>query len=350
MAGFQNKLRTGADPLVRQTAWHTKRVEAPIDPELPIIDPHHHVWDRESRYLIEELADDVYSGHNIISTVFVQCAAMYRADGDPAMAPTGETEFVNGIAAMAASGLYGKSRLCEGIVGFADLRMGAAVEKVLEQHLRVGGGRFRGVRHASNWDTDPEVQKVIRLKVPRHVLNEVKFYEGFAKLGPLGLSFDVWTYFHQLDDVSKLAKKFPGTAIIVDHIGGLLGMGSYAGRKDEIFAAWRKEISSLAQNPNVMIKLGGLGMHSCGFHFEARDTPPTSQELADVWRPYLEHCIEAFGVDRAMFESNFPVDKQSCSYVTLWNAFKRIAQGYSEAEKVALFRGTAARVYRLQPA
>ena len=242
MAGSRNKLRTGEDPLLREAAWHAQDVEAPIDPAFPIIDPHHHVWDRESRYLLEELADDVYSGHNVVSTVFLQCGSMYRAGGDSAFAPIGETEFVNGIAAMAASGLYGNARLCEGIVGFADLRMGAAVEKVLEEHVRVGGGRFRGVRHASGWDTDPAVQAVIRLKVPQHVLGEPKFREGFAKLGPLGLSFDAWTYYTQLDDVAALAKAFPDTTIVVDHVGGLLGIGGYAEHPDEVFTAWRKAI------------------------------------------------------------------------------------------------------------
>lgn len=349
MIGSRNKLRTGDDHLISWQAWHAQHVEAPIDPDMPIIDPHHHVWDRDSRYLLEELADDVYSGHNVISTVFLQCGSMYRADGDPAFAPIGETEFVNGIAAMAASGAYGNTRLCEGIVGFADLRMGAAVEKVLEEHIRVGGGRFRGVRHASGWDTDPAVQEVIRLKVPQHVLGEARFREGFAKLGPLGLSFDVWTYYPQLEDVAALAKAFPDTAIVIDHVGGLLGIGGYAGRRDEVFAAWRRAIFNVAQQPNVTVKLGGLGMVSCGFDFHKREQPPGSEELAEIWRPYIESCIEAFGVNRAMFESNFPVDKQSCSYVSTWNAFKRIAAGYSEAEKSALFRETAARVYRLRP-
>jgi predicted TIM-barrel fold metal-dependent hydrolase len=273
---------------------------------------------------------------------------MYRADGDPAYAPVGESEFVNGIAAMAASGTYGPVRLCEGIVGFADLRMGAAVEGVLEQHLRVAGDRFRGVRHASGWHTDPEVLKVIRLPVPEHVLAEGKFREGFAKLAPLGLSFDAWLYFHQLGDVEDLADAFPDTTIVLDHVGGLLGIGGYAGRRQEVFEQWRQAIIDLARHPNVVVKLGGLGMVSCGFDFHKRPLPPTSEELAETWRPYLETCIAAFGPERSMFESNFPVDKETCSYRVIWNTFKRIAAQYSPAEKAALFHGTAARVYRLQ--
>jgi predicted TIM-barrel fold metal-dependent hydrolase len=311
MARSRNKFKGEVDSLAVQQAWQEEgQIEEVIEPSMPIIDPHHHVWDRNSRYLFDELLDDVDSGHNVKSTVFLQCGAMYRADGDPLYRPLGETEFVNGIAAMAASGLYGDVRLCEAIIGFADLRQGASVEGVLDQHVRVGGGRFRGVRHASNWDTDPDVKKMIRMPVPEKVLCEPKFREGYAKLGPLGLSFDVWTYYPQLKDVEDLADAFPGTTIIVDHVGGLLGIGKYANRRDEVFREWRKAIFDLAQHPNVMIKLGGLGMLSCGWDFHTRPQPPTSEQLATTWRPYLESCIEAFGPNRSMFESNVPVDKE----------------------------------------
>jgi L-fuconolactonase len=350
MAGSRNKLKAEVDRLAVQEEWQNKAHPEPvIEPALPIIDPHHHVWDRDSRYLFDELLNDVDSGHNVKSTVFLQCAAMYRGDGDPLYRPLGETEFVNGIAAMAASGIYGGIRLCEGIVGFADLRQGAMVEGVLDQHLKIGGGRFRGVRHASNWDTDPEVKKMIRMPVPEEVLCEPKFREGYAKLGPLGLSFDVWTYYPQLKDVEDLADAFPATTIIVDHVGGLLGIGRYGDHRDEVFRQWRQAIFDLARHPNVMIKLGGLGMLSCGWDFHKRPQPPSSEELAAAWRPYLESCIAAFGPNRSMFESNFPVDKESCSYRTVWNAFKRIAQQYTDAEKAALFHQTAQRVYRLRP-
>jgi predicted TIM-barrel fold metal-dependent hydrolase len=346
---WKNRFRAGADTLLEREPWLDLHTEEILEPDLPIIDPHHHVWDRESRYLIEELLDDVVSGHDVRATVFLQCRSMYRAGGDPAFQPIGETEFVGGIAAMAASGTYGPVRLCEGIVGFADLRMGATVEAVLAEHVRAGGGRFRGVRHASCWDTDPEAKKEVRQPVPEHVLAEPAFRAGFAKLAPLGLSFDAWLFFHQLDDVLDLARAFPETTIVLDHVGGLLGIGRYAGRRDEVFAAWRKGIVALGKCANVSVKLGGLGMTTCGFGFHERPQPPTSAELAETWRPYIETCIEAFGPDRAMFESNFPVDEVSASYPVVWNAFKRLAAGASADEKAALFHRTAARVYRLTP-
>lgn len=349
MAVAMNIHRTGEDPSVRLNAWLGRHREPILEPDLPIVDPHHHAWDRAERYLLDELLADVDSGHDVRSTVFVQCGSMYRTGGDPAMQPLGETEFVNGIAAMAASGTYGDIRLCEGIVGYADLMLGARVQDVLEAHLRIAGDRFRGIRNASNWDEDPEVRKLIRGAPPRHLLVDKTFQEGFARLAPLGLSFDVWTYFTQLDDVAALADAFPDTTIVLDHVGGFLGVGHYAGRREETFKAWKAAIRNVARRPNVIVKLGGLGMVSCGFGMHERAEPPGSAELAELWRPFIETCIDAFGADRGMFESNFPVDKASCSYAVLWNALKHIAAKYSAAEKAALFRETAIRVYRLKP-
>ncbi|HVV92675.1 MAG TPA: amidohydrolase family protein [Hyphomicrobiales bacterium] len=349
MAVAPNIHRTGEDPSIRLNAWLDRHREPIIEPELPIVDPHHHVWDRAERYLLDELLADVGSGHDVRSTVFVQCNSMYRIDGEPMLRPLGETEFVNGIAAMAASGTYGDVRLCEGIVGYADLSLGAKVQDVLEAHLRIAGDRFRGIRNVSNWDDDPEVRKLIRGAAPRGLLADKTFHEGFARLRPLGLTFDVWTYFTQLGEVAALADAFPDTTIVLDHVGGFLGVGGYAARREESFAAWRAAIRNLARRPNVVVKLGGLGMVSCGFGLHERPEPPSSAELAELWRPFIETCIEAFGSDRGMFESNFPVDKASCSYAVLWNALKRIAASCSPAEKAALFRDTAIRVYRLAP-
>jgi predicted TIM-barrel fold metal-dependent hydrolase len=345
----RNKYKAGPDPLQERSDWQARRQEEVIDPNQPIIDPHHHVWDRDSRYLLDELLDDLDSGHDVRSSVFLQCNSMTRAHGDENYRQVGETEFVNGLAAMAASGTYGPIRACEGIVGFADLRLGAPVEAILERHLQTAPDRFRGVRHSSGWDEDPAVRKVIRMPVPRQVLAEPKFREGFAKLAPLGLTFDAWLYFHQLDDVVDLARAHPETTIVVDHVGGLLGIGRYAQDRAAVFAEWRKMIGRIAACPNVTIKLGGLGMVSCGFGFNEKPMPPSSEELAAAWKPYIETCIAAFGPDRAMFESNFPVDKETCSYRVIWNTFKRLAAGYSADEKAALFHRTAARVYRLQP-
>jgi L-fuconolactonase len=328
-------------------AWLAKQQEATIDPALPICDPHHHLWDfPTNRYLLPELFGDIGSGHNVERTVFVECTAFYRAGGPTALRVIGETEFVNGAAAMAASGRYGAALACAGIVGYADLTLGAAVEPVLAAHVAAGNGRFRGIRHAAGWDASDEVQNS-HTKPPPQLLRRPEFRQGFAKLRQFGLSFDVWLYHPQLDDVTDLAAAFPDQPMVLDHVGGPLGIGPYAGKQAEIFPLWQRSIRALAQCPNVHVKLGGLGMKICGFEFHKRPLPPSSAELAEVWRPYVETCIEAFGAQRCMFESNFPVDKVSASYAVLWNAFKRLASGVSAGEKAALFRDTAMRFYRL---
>jgi predicted TIM-barrel fold metal-dependent hydrolase len=330
-------------------AWLARRpAEAALEPELPIIDPHHHLWDTPQRglYFLPELLADLGGGHNIVSTVFLECQSMFREDGPEEMRPVGEVEFVNGTAAMSASGNYGETRICEAIIGWADLMLGARVREVLEAEIRAGGGRFRGVRYGTSWD-DSIVGKFVSRPIPPKRLLDPKFREGFAELGALGLTFDSWHFHPQLPDLVDLARAFPGTTIIVDHVGGVLGVGPYAGRASEILPQWRKSIAALAELPNVNVKLGGLGMTSFGFGLHERDTPPSSQELANTWRPYVETCIEAFGPTRCMFESNFPPDKQSCGYTELWNAFKRLTSGASADEKKALYSATAARVYKM---
>ena len=271
---------------------------------------------------------------------------MFRADGPEEMRPVGEVEFVNGTAALSASGQYGKTRVCEAIIGWVDLMLGARVRAVLEAEIAVAGGRFRGVRYGTSYD-EGVAGKFVSRTMPQHRLLDPKFREGFAELGKLGLTFDSWHFHPQLPDLVDLARAFPGTTIIVDHVGGHLGVGQYAGKQAETIPAWKKSMQELAKCPNVNVKLGGLGMTSFGFDFHFRDAPPSSQELAQTWRPYIETCIELFGADRCMFESNFPPDKQSCGYTELWNAFKHITSGASAAEKTALYSGTAARVYRM---
>jgi L-fuconolactonase len=330
-------------------AWLGRRREEIIEPELPIVDPHHHLWERNQRYLLDEFRADIGSGHDVRASVYLQCGSMYRADGDPDLRPIGETEFVNGVAAMSASGLYGPARVCAGIVGYADLGLGAGVERVLEAHIRAGGGRFRGVRNSSVWDADDSIRTTPR-NAPKDLLYDPAFRAGFARLAPLGLSFDAWLYHPQIGDLADLARAFPETTIVLDHVGAPLGIAAYAGRRDEVYAEWSRSIDALARLPNVHVKLGGLGMAIMGFGFHERADPPSSAELATAFRPYVERCIAAFGVERSMFESNFPVDKCYCSYEVLWNAFKRLASGCSASEKTALFSATAARVYRLEVA
>lgn len=324
-----------------------QEAEAILESELPICDPHHHLWDYPtSRYMIEELNADAGSGHRIESTVFVECNSFYRADGPRDLAPVGETEVVNGVAAMSASGRYGEMRACAGIVGFADLSLGRAVDPVLEAHIRAGGDRFRGVRHAGAWDASEAVRNA-HTNPPKGLYGSAAFREGYARLADHGLSFEAWQFHPQLPEVTDLARAFPETVLVLDHVGGPLGIGPYEGRRAEVFEVWRADLVELAKSPNVVVKLGGLGMAICGFGFHKRETPASSEELAQAWRPYIETCVELFGAERCMFESNFPVDQVSCDYRTLWNALKRLAAGASADEKALLFRDVARRTYRL---
>jgi predicted TIM-barrel fold metal-dependent hydrolase len=331
---------------VRQE-WLDRRREAALEPELPIVDPHHHLWDRPGwRYLLPDLLADLDTGHNIVATVFVQARAMYRADGPEAMKPLGETEFVNGVAAMSAAGIYGETKICHGIVGHADLRLGERVQDVLEAHLRAAGDRFRGIRHISAWDGDATLLNPGN-PAPPGLLGDRAFRAGFARLAPLNLSFDAWLFHPQIDELTELARAFPQTRIVLDHVGGPLAIGRYAGKREENFPRWEASIRALAARPNVFVKLGGLGMRVNGYDFHEKADPPDSATLAAAWRPYIDTCINAFGAGRCLFESNFPVDKGSYSYGVYWNACKRLAHGASAAEKADLFSGTAARFYRL---
>ena len=319
-----------------------------LEPELPICDPHHHLWDHPGRrYLLDELLADTGSGHDVRATVFVECLSMYRAQGPAALRPVGETEFVNGIAAMSASGRYGPTRVAAGIVSFADLTLGEAVGAVLDAH-RAASPRFRGIRHAAGWDASEAVRNS-HTNPPRGLLGDADFRRGFAELARRGLTFDAWCYHPQILEVADLAKTFPDTTIVLDHFGGPLGIGPYQGRRTEVFAWWRDAVRALADCPNVVAKLGGLVMPLNGFGFHKRAQPPTSAELADATREWYLHAIDCFGVGRCMFESNFPVDKVSASYRVLWNSFKLIAAAFSADEKAALFHDTAARVYGLAP-
>jgi predicted TIM-barrel fold metal-dependent hydrolase len=328
--------------------WLASRREEILEPDLPIVDPHHHLVDRANtgRYLLPELLADTGSGHNIVATVYLEWLSMYRADGPVPLRPVGEVEFANGIAAIAASETYGTTKVCAGIVGYADLMLGAQVEEVLEAMILGGGGHFRGIRYISASHPD-EAARGSSVNRPAGLLMNGKVREGFARLHPLGLSFDAWMYFTQLGELADLARAFPETPIVLDHVGGAIGIGPYAGKRDAVFAEWKRSIGEVARCPNVHVKLGGLGMRLFGFDVHTGAQPPSSEQLATLWRPYIETCIEAFGPERAMFESNFPVDKGSGSYQIFWNAFKRIAGGYSAAEKTALFSGTASRFYRL---
>ncbi len=339
---------TSSHYLPVRDAWLARRTETILEPDLPIVDPHHHLWDRPDwLYMLADLLADTNSGHNIVGTVFVQCRSMHRASGPEAFKPVGETEFVNGVAAMSASGGYGPAKICAGIVGHADLRSGADTWAVLEAHIRAGGDRFKGIRHITAYDPDPALMNPAYAPPPRLMYDET-FRKGFACLAPLKLSFDAWLYHPQIGDVTDLARAFPETAICLNHVGGPLGTGAYRGKRAEVFAEWSRSIRTLAACPNVSVKLGGMAMAINGWDFHTKAEPPSSAELAAAWKPYVETCIEAFGASRCMFESNFPVDKGSYGYVPFWNACKILAKDASAAEKTDLFSGTATRFYRLE--
>ena len=328
-----------------QVPWLARTTEEAIEPELSICDPHHHLWDYpESRYLVDELRKDRGGGHRVTKTVCVEGLQKYRADGPQELRPVGETEFVERITDVNES-RAGDPQIAAGIVGFADLTLGSAVQRVIEAHIEASE-RFRGIRYASAWDASEQIRNS-HTNSPKDLLQSRAFREGFACLSKLGLSFDAWVYHPQIPELADLAQAFPDVTVVLDHIGGPLGIGPYAGKREEVFAVWRKNIAELAQCSNVVVKLGGLTMTMSGFGWHKRDVPPGSIELVEAMSLYYETCIEYFGTERCMFESNFPVDRASCSYTIQWNAFKRMTQSYSQAERSALFHDTAARTYRL---
>ncbi len=330
--------------------WLALRREEPLDPGLPIIDAHHHLWDRPGgqRYLFDELRADITSGHDVRATVFVQSRSMYRADGPDELKPIGEVEFANGVAAQSASGVYGRARACAAIVGSADLRRGARLEAVLDAMVAVGGGRLRGIRNQTAWHPDPVITSNPVPPEPG-ILRDAGFAAGARRLAQHGLSLDVWAYHTQLDEVAALADACPQTLIILDHCGGPLGAGPYRARRDEVFAAWSAGMAELAKRPNVRVKLGGLAMRVGGFDFHEAPLPPSSHDLAAAWAPIVLRCIDLFGPQRCLFESNFPVDKGMVGYDVLWNGFKRIVAGFSADERAWLFHRSAIETYRLSP-
>lgn len=321
--------------------WLQRHREDVLEPELPIVDAHHHFYDRPGwRYLSDEYRADACSGHRVRASVFMQALTRYRTSGPEALKPVGETEYVAKVTQGSAP------QIAAGIVGHADLRSGAAVREVLEAHLEAGLGRFRGVRHLTTWNADATLANPLTA-APAGLLLDSLYRAGLAQLAPLGLSYDAWLFFPQLPELIETAKAFPETTIVVDHCGGVVRIGAYQAREAEVFERWSVSMRELARLPNVNVKLGGLGMRINGFGFESAELPPSSEQLAAAWRPWIETCVEAFGVERCMFESNAPVDKGSYSFVTGWNAFKRLTSGCSAAERQLLFEGTASRVYRL---
>jgi L-fuconolactonase len=346
--------------------------EVPLDPRLPIVDAHHHLWlfpealllamespglglatrmlvptlRSRPRYLFDEYLADLNSGHNIRASVFVEAYTMYRSDGPAELRSVGEVEFANGVAAMAASGLFGESRACAGIVSGIDLRLGAAVDAVLAAHIQAGGGRLRGVRGNALFDEDATILGA-GVGMP-HLYQDPAFREGFARLRAFNLTFDALVLEPQLPDLVDLARAFPDTPMILNHAGSPVGIGRHEGKRAARFPIWRESMTLLSRCENVVVKLGGFGIPFPGFRSRLAQPPASSAELAAEWQPYVDTCIETFGPSRCMFEGNFPVDASVGHYSTVWNAFKRLTHGASPTEKTALFSGTAARVYHLE--
>jgi len=325
--------------------WLGLTTEAAIEPDLLICDPHHHLWDYPgSRYLVDEFVADIGGGHRVAKTVFVECRQFYFSDGPEELRPVGETLFVDSVAGPAQTP-FGVCDVAAGIVGFADLTLGSSVQVVLDAHMEAST-RFRGVRHASAWHESDRIHNT-HTNPPRHLLSEHRFREGLACLEERGLSFDAWLYHPQIPELTNLARAFPSLSIVLNHVAGPLGIGPYSDQREEVFKAWNGHMAELANCQNVSVKLGGLTMSMSGFGWHKREVPPGSRELAEAMGPYYRACIEQFGADRCMFESNFPVDRASCSYTVQWNAFKRLSSACSKAERAALFHDTASRIYRL---
>lgn len=324
------------------TPWLDRTLEQAIEPELPICDPHHHLWEfPNSVYLVDDLLQDLQAGHNVLKTVYVECDENYYSDGPASLFPVGETRFVDQL----TQEQQGTPQVAAGIVSFADLTLGESVRDVLEAHIDASS-RFRGIRHASAWHESDKVRNS-HTNPPQDLLQRTDFLAGFGQLQELGLTFDAWLYFEQIPQLTELARAFPETDIVLNHIGGPIGIGPYAGKRQDVFEQWQNNIIELSACQNVHLKLGGMTMTVCGFGWHKLEAPPGSDALAESVAPYFHTCVEHFGAGRCMFESNFPVDRASCSYKVLWNAFKKVSQAYSGDERSKLFYENACRFYKI---
>ncbi len=325
------------------------RDETILDPDLPIIDAHHHLFLRPTlRYLLDDYLADINAGHRIVASVFVETQAFARIDGEELMRPLGEVEFANGIAAMAASGSFGKAQVCAAIIGYADMRRGDDVARLLDRCQQTAPERFRGVRQITLEHSSESPWAYTPKRPPVGVLQDPQFRAAFRHLGPRGLIFDAAVFDHQLSDIASIADSFPETLITLNHAGMAMGMDAHgdAARK-ELFTLWRERLSEVARRPNIYCKIGGFGLPFWGFGFEQREDPIGHRELADCWRPWVETTVEIFGTERCMAESNYPPDGRSCGYVPLWNALKLIVSGATHNEKLNLFCNTAAKVHQI---
>jgi len=323
--------------------WLQASREEALDPDRRIIDAHHHFSEHWGGYMPPDLLED-FRGHRVEATVYVQCAWKYRTGGPEALKPVGETTAVIEVTED-INRRQSRTQVAAAIVGYADLRLGAAVDEVLSAQVEAGQGRFRGVRNSGAFHDS--FKHGVLARPMKGLYGDAAFRAGYARLARHGLSFDAWIYHPQLNEVIDLARAHPEVPLVLDHIGGVLGVAEYRDRPDLASREWLPAMKELAKCPNVFMKLGGLGTAVFGYDFADRPQPPSSQQLADAWQPWLEPAIELFGAQRCMFESNFPVDRSAAGYGVVWNAFKRLAAGASEAEKQWLFAGTASHVYRI---
>ena len=334
----------------RGNEWLALTAEPTLEPNLPICDPHHHFWVQRpepvdyQQYLLPDLVADITSGHNVRSTVFIEARSEYRTDGPEEMRSVGEVEFVQSIADDSASGRYGESRAAAAIIGRADLKLGDGVRPVLEALQAASPNRFRGIRHSVGWDPHPDVEN----REVEGCLQRDDYMAGARVLQDMGLILETTVFFPQLSDLADFARRIPDLTIVLNHIGGMMRTGPYANRDHEVIPQWRSGIEAVGACPNVIMKLGGIGMPRIGYDWHERETPIGSEELADSVGDWMRHCLDSFGTDRCMFESNFPVDKVSFSYNIMYNAFKRMSQGYSASERAAAFHDTAVRVYGIE--
>lgn len=325
-------------------AWLEQVEEEVLDPEIVIVDSHHHLWEQSGvPYLLHEILGDTQSGHRVAATVFVQANYGYRTFGPAHLAPVGETEKVATMR-KAARQLGSPTDIAAAVVAYADLMLGDAVDEVLVAHAEAAEGALRGIRHSVSRDENFPDGIVLR-PAPAGMLADTQYRTGLGRLRDHDLVYEAMLYHQQIPELAGMAKALPDLKIVLDHIGCVLGIGPYQGRERETFLGWRRDMEVLSQCPNVNVKIGGFGMIICGARWHERSMPPSSSELAEAWRPYVETCIDLFGVERCMFESNFPVDKAMYSYRTLWNSFKRLTASMGHAERAALFAGTAVKTY-----
>ncbi|MAN73567.1 MAG: amidohydrolase [Henriciella sp.] len=330
--------------------WLNRQREEVIDRDREIVDPHHHLWPKTHPVIIYDLEDlwgDTGDGHNVTQTIFMECGAAYREDGPDHLKPVGESEYIAEAARKSRSSC-GQATIAA-MVAHADLRLPLkTLDEVLDAHIEASEGLFRGIRHAGPYDP-ASADFLISPRGPEGLYHDPDFRRGVAHLGARGFTYDTWNYHHQILEFRDLAAAVPETTMILDHFGTPLGVGPYAGKREDNFEKWKDDIAAVAEQKNVFAKLGGLAMPDNGFGWHERDRPPSSDEFVDAQAKYYHHTIACFGAERCMLESNFPVDRLSISFRTLWNGLKKITADYSEEEKSALFAGTARKVYSVAP-